>query len=136
MSLSNTAEIEINKYILNNTAPSWAGNADFYIALHTADVGEAGTQTTNEAAYGGYARVAIPRSALGFTATANPAVNAALIQMPVSTLDGGSLTHWSIGVTASGAGAVILKGVLDNPSPSSAGVQPQFPASNITILID
>lgn len=33
-----------------------------YISLHTSDPGEAGSQTTNEANYTSYARVAVARS--------------------------------------------------------------------------
>ena len=36
-----------------------------YISLHTADPGAAGAQNTSEAAYTGYARVAVARSATG-----------------------------------------------------------------------
>jgi hypothetical protein len=36
-----------------------------YLSLHTADPGEAGDQTTSEAAYTSYARVAVARSCSG-----------------------------------------------------------------------
>jgi hypothetical protein len=48
---------------LQNSAT--AGN--LYVSLHTADPGAAGNQTTNECAYTSYARVAVERSATGWT---------------------------------------------------------------------
>lgn len=136
MSLGNTTEIDILKYILNGTAPAWAGNGSFYLGLHSADVGEGGSQTTNEIAYGSYARIAIARTSGGFTATGNPAFNTALVQAIQSTSDGATITHWSLGTASSGAGQVILKGALDSPIPSTTGIQPQFPASALTISVD
>lgn len=44
---------------------STAGN--LYISLHTSDPGATGDQTTNEATYTSYARVAVVRSASGWT---------------------------------------------------------------------
>jgi hypothetical protein len=49
--------------------------ATLYVAVHTADPGVGGSQTTNETAYTNYARVAVVRSAAGWTvagAVANP----------------------------------------------------------------
>lgn len=57
MSLGNTTETEILNYIFDSTAPAWAANANFWIALHTADPGEAGTAITSEASYTSYARL-------------------------------------------------------------------------------
>jgi hypothetical protein len=63
------------KLVLNGTAiANIADNAgsspltNLYLALHTADPGVGGSQTTSEASYTGYARVAVPRSTSGFTA--------------------------------------------------------------------
>ncbi len=68
MSLSNVSETALLALVFNNT--SWANVGDatglvgstaagsFFIALHTADPGEAGNQSTSEANYTGYARVA------------------------------------------------------------------------------
>lgn len=69
-----TFENDIAKLILNATAiANIADNAsaspltNLYIALHTADPTGAGSQTTSEANYTGYARKAVPRNSSGFT---------------------------------------------------------------------
>lgn len=65
MSKGNTFENDWLLLIFNATAiANIADNAasapltNLYVSLHTADPGEAGDQTTNEAAYTSYARVA------------------------------------------------------------------------------
>lgn len=68
-----------------------------YIALHTADPGEAGNQSTSEATYTSYARVGVNRNSGGWTASANPCVNAAQITMPQCTGGSNTITHVSIG---------------------------------------
>lgn len=77
MSMGNAAEAALLDLLFLNT--DWAGVGDagglqnsatagsFYVALHTSDPGEAGTQATNEIAYTSYARVAVARSAGGWT---------------------------------------------------------------------
>jgi hypothetical protein len=67
MSIGNTTENDLNLLIFNATALSWNANTDLYLALHTADPGEAGNQTTSEATYTSYARVTVARSGAGFT---------------------------------------------------------------------
>lgn len=135
MSLGNTTETEILTYIFDTTAPAWAANGSFYVALHTADPGEAGTATTSEAAYTNYARVAVSRTT-GFTVTGNTVENAALIQFPQSGGSGTDCTHFSVVTTTSGAGQIILRGALTATVPTGSGVQPQFAAGDLTALID
>jgi hypothetical protein len=89
MSKGNTWENDLLLLVFNNTNAANIGDAtglrgstaagNLYLALHTGDPGEAGDQTTNEANYTGYARMAVVRSAAGFTVTTNNVVNAALI---------------------------------------------------------
>lgn len=135
MSLSNSTETDVLNYIFDSAAPAWASNANFWIALHTADPGETGTATTSEAAYGSYARVAVSRTT-GFTVTGNTVENAALIQFPQSTSAGSNATHFSIVTTASGAGQIILRGALTSALPTSTGIQPQFAAGALTATVD
>ena len=135
MSLGNTTETEILTYIFDTTAPAWASNGSFWVALHTADPGEAGTATTSEAAYTNYARVSVSRTT-GFTITGNSVENAALIQFPQSGGSGTDCTHFSIVTTASGAGQIILRGALSATVPTGSGVQPQFAAGDLTATID
>jgi hypothetical protein len=135
MSLGNTTETEILTYIFDTTAPAWAANGSFWVALHTADPGEAGTATTSEASYTSYARVAVSRTT-GFTVSGNTVENAALIQFPQSGGSGTDCTHFSIVTTASGAGQIILRGALAATVPTGSGVQPQFAAGDLTATID
>jgi hypothetical protein len=83
-----------------------------YFSLHTADPGEAGTQTTSEAAYTSYARVAVARSGSGFTVTANAVATAADVSFPPGTGGSGTATHFGIGTAASGAGVLLYKGAI------------------------
>ena len=135
MSLSNTTETDLMTYIFDTTAPGWAANANFWVALHTADPGEAGTAVTSEAAYGSYARVAVSRTT-GFTVTGNTVENAALIQFPQSSLAGANVPHFSIVTTASGAGQIILRGALSASVSTGTGIQPQFAAGALTATVD
>ena len=92
MSKSNTFENDLLALIFNNTDIADIGDAgglqnsatagSLYVALHTADPGEAGTAATNESAYGSYARQAVARTSGGWTVSGNSATNTALIQFP------------------------------------------------------
>lgn len=62
MSKSNTSEDATLNCLLRGVDPSFRANANRYIALHVGDPGEAGTAITNEATYGGYARVSVTAS--------------------------------------------------------------------------
>lgn len=135
MSFGNTTENELMAYIFDSAAPAWEGNANFYVALHTADPAEAGTATTSEVAYTDYARVAISRTT-GFTVTGNQIENAALIQFPQSGGSGTDCTHFSIVTTSSGAGQIILRGALSATLPTGSGIQPQFAAGALTATLD
>lgn len=112
--------------------PSWRTGANRYIALHTADPANAGTQLTSEATYTGYARVLVTAST-GFTvASSGSSQNTGLIQFPQCTGGTNVITHVSIGTTASGAGQIIYRGAL-NASLSVANlIQPQFSAGSLT----
>jgi hypothetical protein len=93
----------------------------FYIALHTADPGAAGDQTTSEAAYTGYARVAVARTSGGFTCTSGTVTNAALVTFGACTAGSATCTHWSAGVASSGASEIIVSGELGtNQGPFTA----------------
>lgn len=123
MSKSNVFETDILGLIFNGTAiATLAINAtaspltSLFVALHTADPGEGGTQATNEITYGGYARVAVVRSAGGWVVsggTVSP-VNPVLFPLPSSGA-GTIATHASVGTAASGAGKILYKGGL-NPA--------------------
>ena len=135
MSFSNTAETAINNQIFVGTALPWNANTDLWLALYTADPGEAGSAVTNEIAYTSYARVAVARSS-GFTVSGATVQNAALVQFPVSTGGSGTATHVGIVTTSSGAGTLILKGSLNASQAIASGNQPQFSAGALVFTLD
>src|SRR5579872_4965426 len=67
--------------VRNDTAPLTV----LYVSLHTADPTAAGTQSSSEAAYSGYARVAVARSSAGWSISGETVSNAAAITFPSST---------------------------------------------------
>ncbi len=146
MSMTNAAEAALLDLLFLNT--DWAGIGDagglqnsatagsFYISLHTADPGEAGSQTTSEVAYTGYARVAVARTAGGFTRTVSTVANTALVQFPQATGGTATATHFGIGTDSTGTGNLLLKGALNASLSISNGIQPQFAAGAMTATVD
>jgi hypothetical protein len=119
--LGNTFENDLWKLIFNATAiANIADNAaaspltNLFVALHTADPGEAGDQTTSEATYTGYARVSVARTSGGFTIANNVMTNAAAITFPQCTGGANTITHWSVGVATSGASKILAFGPVGN----------------------
>lgn len=136
MSKSNTTENDFMLYTFNGTAISWNGNTNLYVALHTADPGEAGDQTTSEATYTSYARVTVARTSGGFTVSGNQASNTALIQFPQCTGGTNTITHVSVGTATSGAGQILYSGALTSSLSVSSGIQPQFSVGSLVITED
>lgn len=135
MSFSNDAETAVLDQVFKGTALPWNGNTNLWLALHTADPGEAGTAVTSEATYTSYARVAVTRST-GFTVSGNQVTNAALAQFPQSTGGTNTITHASIVTSASGAGTIVVRGALSSSITVTTGIQPQFAASALTFTLD
>ena len=100
-----------------------------FVALHTADPGEAGTQTTSEIAYTGYARVGVARSGVGWTRTGSSISPAANIDFGACTAGSGTATHFSVGTLSSGAGMILYKGAISPTIAVSAGVTPRLTVS-------
>lgn len=141
MSKSNSAENSFLKLLFN--AVAWANLADnaasspltsLFVALHTADPGEAGDQTTSEISYTGYARVAVLRTAGGWTVTGASVSPVAAITFGQMTAGaGGTATYASIGTLVSGAGIILYSGALSPTILVTNGVTPQIgTASTIT----
>lgn len=122
MSKTNTFENELLALIFTNQDIALIGDAaglqnsvadgNLYISLHTADPGEAGDQTTSEAAYTNYARVAVVRTASGWTVSGNQVSNAAAINFAQCGLTGATITHFGVGTASSGAGKLLYKAPL------------------------
>jgi len=135
MSFSNTAETAVLNQVFVGTALSWNANTDLWIALHTADPGEAGTAVTSEAAYGSYARVTLTRAS-DFTVSGNQVSNANLEQFPQCSSGSEVITYASIVTTSAGAGTIIARAALTSSITVSTGVQPQFAAGALSFTLD
>ena len=141
MSISNTFENDLMKLIFNATAiANVADNAaaspltNLSVALHTADPGEAGTQTTNECAYTSYARVSVARTAGGWTVTNNSVSPVATISFPTCTGGTETATYASVGPTGGGATKIFWSGAISPTISISTGITPQLTtASTITV---
>lgn len=135
MSASNTTENDLCLAIFDSTDPGWWANSDFYVRLHSADPGEAGTATTNEISYTGYDGVTISRTT-GFSVSGNTASNAALVQFPLCSGGSATATYFSVCTTQNGAGQIIVSGALSSSLAISNGIQPQFNTGELDIVID
>lgn len=135
MSFSNSAETSVLEQVFNGTALPWNSNTDLWIALHTADPGEAGTATTSEATYGSYARIALTR-ATDFTVSGNQVYNTSLEAFAACTSGSNTITHASIVTTSSGAGTIIVRAALSSSIVVSTGVQPQFASGALSFTLD
>lgn len=149
MNMSDSAELNAWKFIFQNIP--WPGIGDatglvgsatpgnFYISLHTADPGEAGDQTTSEADYAGYVRVAVARTEAGWTVTGpspTQAVNAAAVNFPACTGGSSTVTHFAIGKAATGPGEVILSNALEGPLPIVSRIRPEFASGQLAATVD
>lgn len=136
MSKSNSWENGQLLLLFNNTNFANVGDAtglrgsttagSLYLSLHTADPGEAGDQTTSEAAYTSYARVAVARSGAGFTVTGNSVALASAANFPAGTGGSGTVTHFGIGTALSGAGVLLYSGTVTPNIVTGNGITPQL----------
>lgn len=95
------------------------------VALHTADPGEAGTQSTSEAVYTGYARVAVSRTVGGWTVTGNSASPTVAIDFGECTASpDGPLTHFSVGTGT--ANKLLYSGTVTPSVTMAVGVIPRL----------
>ncbi len=140
MSKSNTFENEWLLHIFNNSNIADVGDAtglrgstaagSLFLALHTADPGEAGTATTSEIAYTGYARQAVARSASGFTVAGSSVTLAANVDFPEMTGGaGGTVTYFSVVKSLSGAAVVLYRGAVSPSFVVASGVTPRLKAA-------
>ena len=117
--------------IADNTASSPITN--IYVSLHTADPTASGTQSTSEATYTGYARVAVARTTAGWTVTGNSVSPAATISFPACTGGTNTITNFAVGSASTGAGEILYTGTVTPNISVASGVTPQLTtASTIT----
>lgn len=140
MSKGNTFENDILLLIFNaTTIANIAINAtsspltDLEVALHTADPGEGGNQTTSECTYTGYARVPVARTSGGWTVTGASVSPAAIIAFGPCTVGTEVATYASIGTAHSGSGKILYSGAISPTLSIAPGVTPRLTtASAIT----
>lgn len=146
MSATNAFETAVLTLYFNNSNHANIGDAtgvrgssvagSFYISLHTADPGETGTQTTSEAGYTSYARVAVARSAAGFTISGNTVSNAAAVVFPACTGSSATCTYFGIGTDSSGAGNLLFSGALNASLSVSNLITPRFEIGDLITTCD
>jgi hypothetical protein len=140
MSKGNTFENDFLKLVFNGTAianladnAATSPNTSLYVSLHTADPGEAGSQTTSEATYTGYARVGVARTSGGWTVTNNSVTNTAAITFPQCTGGTNTITHFAVGTASSSTGKVLYKGALTASLAVSNLIIPEFATGTLTV---
>jgi hypothetical protein len=146
MTASNAFEAALLNLIFLNTNIANIGDATglrgsttagvLYVALHTADPGEAGAQNTSEISYTGYARVSVARSGAGWTIATSTMSNAAAVTFGACTAGSGTATHFSVGTASSGAGTLLYSGALGASLAISAGITPSFAIGALQISCD
>ena len=146
MSKTNTFETNMLQLFFNGTTiadlaenDTTSPATDIYVSLHTADPGEAGDQTTNEATYTSYARVAVARTGVGWTIAGNNCSNASAITFPQCTGGSETITHFGVGTGAAGAGYLMYKGTITSPIGGlavSSGITPEFAAGDLDVNED
>jgi hypothetical protein len=122
---------DLLKAVLKGTDPSWRANANVYIALHTDDPRTL-PQTAYEAAYTGYARVAVSKSS-GWVDSGVTFSNAAVVSFGACTAGPGTYWYFSIGTEATGAGQILYSGALTATMVVDVGVTPQCIAGAISV---
>ena len=104
---------------------------NLYVSLHTATPTATGNQTSNEAAYTGYARVAVSRSSSGWTVTGNSVSPTATIVFPAATGGSETETFFGIGTSSSGAGHLLYFGAISPTIVVANGVTPELTTNSI-----
>jgi len=126
MPKGSTTANDVIDAVLRAVDPAWRSGATRYVSLHTATPGAGGNQTTNEATFGSYARVAVT-AATGFSAaSAGATANTGLIQFPECSSGSNTVTYVGIGTASSGAGQLLYFGALTSSRDISTGIQAQF----------
>lgn len=108
---------------------------NLYASLHTASPGS-GNQTTSEATFGAYARVAIARTSGGFSVASLVASLVASATFPASTgTPSETLTHFSIGRDSTSTGLVMFYGTITpNVTMNASGITVSLTTSTTVTL--
>ena len=109
---------------------------NLYVSLHKTNPGTGGAQTTGEADYGAYARIAVPRDNSGTgwkTPVSGSTDNNGTIIFDECNGSTNSIGYVAIGTDLSGTGRVLYAGALSSPRTISTGIQPQFSAHALIV---
>jgi hypothetical protein len=124
---------DLLKLIFNGTAIADIAEDDtsspltnLYVSLHTGTLTASSNQTTTEAAYTDYARVAVARTSGGWTVSTNTVVPAATISFPAASGGSETETYFGIGTASSGTGKLLYWGPISPTIAVSTGVTPQL----------
>jgi hypothetical protein len=138
-----TAENSLLNLIYRATA--WANVADnaasspltnIHVSLHTASPGDSGTLSTNESAYGNYARQNVARSTGWTSASGGSTLLAANLVFPASSGSATTVTDFATGKTGGGAAEMFIYGAISPTIPiGGAGVTPTLTTAT-TLSID
>lgn len=130
MSKGNTFENDILKALFHDDTTNLdaiLALTNFYVAIHTADPGEAGDQTTSEVSYTGYQRVAVARTSSGWNIVNNTFSPVDAITFPEVLGAAGALaTFASIGTASSGTGKILYRGPIDPTISCDLGYEPSL----------
>jgi len=102
----------------------------FSVALHTADP-TAGTQSTNEVSYTGYARKNVARTSGGWTVSGASVHPAAVITFDACSGGSATATHWSVGYSGGGATKILYCGAISPTIAISSGITPQLSTATV-----
>lgn len=106
---------------------------NLYVSLHTANPGATGNQTTSEAAYTSYARVAVARTSGGWALTGESISPVSNITFPAATGGSETETYFGIGTASSGAGVLLYSGTITPNIVVSNGVTPELLAATTIV---
>jgi hypothetical protein len=144
MALNNSLIQGLLELFLQNTAMGSSGSfpglpasvtaGSLYISFHTSDPGASGSQSTNEVAYTGYARVGLTRASGTWSVTGNTLSPAATITFPACTGGSATASFAGIGSSASGAGVLYWSGAVTPNISISSGVTPELTTGSTATL--
>lgn len=143
MSMPNAFESDILSLIFKATTITGLARDDtspvtsLYVGLHTADPGETGDQSTSEATYTSYARVAVVRTGSGWVISGTAptqAANAAQVAFPACTGGSNTITYVSVGTNVSNK--LLYSGALTSSLSVSTGITPSFAIGALIITQD
>lgn len=144
MSKINTFETDLLELIFNNTDLANIGDAaglqnsategELFVSLWVGDPTDTGSGGT-EAAYTGYGREGVARSAAGWTVANGVASNTAKITFGACTASSSTVTHFGIH-TAVTAGSFLYSGALTAELAITAGITPEIAIGALTVTED